>query len=225
MVRSPGRADATLRIAIGAAVASVAVLAVLLLTAPHPVEVDPMVERARRSRLDEASYGRVVGLEWVGLGAVLGLSLGLGAAAVALALRLPAARPGFAPDWPWVALALTLGLLGPALLWPAQDSPRGPYTPFENAMTGWFCVLVAWVLAGAGLRPRGSRGRGAGLALALYVLLGLALDYWGDLRADALGHGEVAHPVTLLTAAVEGLFLPLGLADRLGLFGYVTFAN
>ena len=153
------------------------------------------------------------------------LSLGLAAAAAALALRPRGDRPAFVPHWPLVALALALGLLGPALLWPARDSPRGPYTPFENAMTGWFCVLVAWVLLGAALRPRGSRGRGALLALALYVLLGFPFDYWGEVRAEGLVHGEVAHPATLVTSAAEGLFLPLGLAARSGLFGYVDFSN
>ena len=94
------RAEACLRIALGTTVASITVLAALFVTAPRPIAVDPLAERARCPVPDQESCGRVVGLEGIGLGAVVGLSLGLGAAAGALALRRWDGRPAFAPDRP-----------------------------------------------------------------------------------------------------------------------------
>ena len=218
----------------GAAVAAAALVALSVLFLATPSEDDRRAatgvrdrtavaekERARRS----VGYGRVDAFEATVLTVVVVFSFGLAAVAGAVALRpRDGARP-FAPDRPWVGLGMALGVLGPALLWPARDHPRGPYTDFPAAMGGLLLVAAGWTLVGAGLRPRGILRRGAFLALALYALLGLTWTYWGRIDQDTVDGKALAHPAGLASAAGQGLIWPLGAAEEYELFGYITFAN
>lgn len=130
----------------------------------------------------------------------------------------PAGAAPWRPDWRVVAAALLLAVLAPSLLLtyvPAGRAPSPATVWAAYAAVGLFAA--GWVLAGAGLRPRGSAWRGAAAAALLYVMTGLLL-YTG------FGAATGTPPLPLLRALLTpngagfALLWPLLVAQQLGVF-------
>jgi hypothetical protein len=86
---------------------------------------------------------------------------------VALVFRRHDGQPAFVPDPRWLSVAALLAIAGIGL---AVSSPvDGSPIPL---LVGAALTFAAFLVVGAGLRPRGRRGRGLVLGAVVYVLIG-----------------------------------------------------
>ncbi len=149
---------------------------------------------------------------------LLVVNAGLLAAAVAAVSGSLARRPSAAPIAParsWIIGALLLALLGLVLIGPIRAAVRVGDLRAALPLVSTGLIALAWIRVGAALRVGGSRRRGAALAAALYLIVGLG---WVTDYNAALGlplTKVIADPSFIFAALVW----PLQVAQLLGLFG------
>lgn len=118
---------------------------------PGPAAYDPVCEAG--------GWGPVIVL--------IGIVVIILALTVALVLRLKEEEPPFSPRMSRLVLATTIGI--GALLVAFLAFPGGPIVAGIPASVA---TMVAFLLAGSSLRPRGSNGRGVVVGAVAYAVLG-----------------------------------------------------
>ena len=140
--------------------------------------------------------------------------LTLGVAAVLVSRRLPS-REEVAASPSLLIAALLAVVVGAVTMGPLRLAAPAGSLRAVLPLVGTGLIALAWVLAGAGLRARGTRRRRAALAFVLYLVIGLL---WVTDYNAALGM-----PVTRVLAdpsfVLAAVAWPLQVAQLLGLFG------